>query len=980
MSSKDAPKVYKVFVSSTFLDNKERRKTVQEAITMAGMVWHGMEIFAASTRPTVKECLSYAGEADVLVGIIAHRYGWEPEGDKSITEMEYDAAKERLMFLIDKALPIIQDKDYDPEPGRWDKQKKLAAFKAKIDADQMPAFFNETTLSGKVLAALNKWRRQREKQPEEAGAAQPAKPCAPSDANLNDEISSYCQKAESLYENLPVAGFVTRLSVPIDIEGIYVPLRAMIDLRGLNEELFFDATHAEKCLKGCDSGLEIPLTEAFRQSEKRKKRGLVILGDPGSGKTTHLKRLLLWCLRNDPQTLGLSEGMLPVFLPLRELAKLDEGLDAFIQDQLANPHLKTPAGFGERLLMRGNLLFLLDGLDEVANLAHREKVAGWIVEALRANPSCRFVVTCRFAGYSPTVHLSEDFLEMHLRPLTNDQAERFIYNWYKIVEKGLAKDLEQAESIAIEKADRLITLLREPDFRMSRIFELARNPLLLTNICLVHRQRGGLPNKRARLYEECLDVMLELWRQAKGLKVEGAHARRRALQPAALWLHSVEGRTRAKASELAPHIEPILKKINCKGSSAEDFLRTIRDESGLLTGWDQEHYGFMHLGFQEYLAAREIRNRAFDDPSVLSELASHFGESWWQEVTLLLLALEEPSVFVLYMREVVKQPAFVTHAHFMDPCLDDAAETSEKPFMELLDTAPGRDPHLWERQVVALRIVERLKPEAVKELKPFLDQHPSPVIRRWIKGRMVQEAGDFITAERGGYKLVKVPGGAFQMGSPELEKWRDNEGPLHEVKISSFFMGLYPVTNQEYGEFLKENPDHREPEYWAERRFNQPRQPVVGVSWEDAKAYAAWAGLRLPTEAEWEYTCRAGSRARYYTGDKEKDLDRAGWYSKNSGNQLHPVGEKEPNGFGLYDMHGNVWEWVEDEWHKNYQGAPDDGSAWIDRTKGPARVVRGGSWINFARICRSAIRNNISPDFRNFFLGFRLSRSVALGT
>ncbi len=100
---------------------------------------------------------------------------------------------------------------------------------------------------------------------------------------------------------------------------------------------------------------------------------------------------------------------------------------------------------------------------------------------------------------------------------------------------------------------------------------------------------------------------------------------RRALQPAALWLHGEEGRTRAEVDELIPRIDPVLKAMNWPGGSARDFLHTIRDESGLLTGWDQEHYGFMHLGFQEYLAAREIRSRAFDDPGVLSELGAHFG-------------------------------------------------------------------------------------------------------------------------------------------------------------------------------------------------------------------------------------------------------------------------------------------------------------------------------------------------------------------
>ena len=169
-----------------------------------------------------------------------------------------------------------------------------------------------------------------------------------------EEIRAYCQKAESLHATLPVAGFVTQLKVPIDIEDIYIPLRAMLDLRGVAEETFADSYHAEKCLRDSKADLEISLPEAFRQCEARGRRGMVVLGDPGSGKTTHMKRLLLWCLRNGPETLGLPAGMLPVFLPLRELKNLDQGLDVFIQDQLASPHLKTPEGFGERLPDHGH--------------------------------------------------------------------------------------------------------------------------------------------------------------------------------------------------------------------------------------------------------------------------------------------------------------------------------------------------------------------------------------------------------------------------------------------------------------------------------------------------------------------------------------------------------------------------------------------------------------------------------------------------
>lgn len=148
--------------------------------------------------------------------------------------------------------------------------------------------------------------------------------------------------------------------------------------------------------------------------------------------------------------------------------------------------------FGRRLMARGNLLFLLDGLDEVADISRREEVSGWIEQALKDYPDCRFVVTCRFAGYSPSVRMDANFMEMHVRPLSEEEAEGFVRNWYIIVEKSLARDMEQAESVAREKADDLIEHLRLPDFRARWVFELTRNPLLLK------KEEQGLPLRNWR--------------------------------------------------------------------------------------------------------------------------------------------------------------------------------------------------------------------------------------------------------------------------------------------------------------------------------------------------------------------------------------------------------------------------------------------------------------------------------------------------
>ena len=218
-SSPTAPKSgkrypYNVFVSSTYLDNKERRRLVQEAITTAGMRWHGMELFAASTRPTVEECVRHVQESDVLVGIIARRYGWIPENSAtSITELEYDAAQDRLMFELDASQPFNEE-DFDPGPDRWDKQKKLDAFKQRIRKDQMPATFTETTLHGKVIDTLNKWREGREGSLEQPSPERSETPGRITHDDFDEEIRRYCRKAETLHARLPVAGFATQLKVP----------------------------------------------------------------------------------------------------------------------------------------------------------------------------------------------------------------------------------------------------------------------------------------------------------------------------------------------------------------------------------------------------------------------------------------------------------------------------------------------------------------------------------------------------------------------------------------------------------------------------------------------------------------------------------------------------------------------------------------------------------------------------------------------
>ena len=219
-------------------------------------------------------------------------------------------------------------------------------------------------------------------------------------------------------------------------------------------------------------------------------------------------------------------------------------------------------------------------------------------------------------------------------------------------------------------------------------------------------------------------------------------------------------------------------------------------------------------------------------------------------------------------------------------------------------------------------------------------------------------------------EMVGLPAGQFLMGSPDSDPdASDFEKPQHQVQVNSFAIGKYPVTQAQYQAVMGTNPSFFK---------NNPQNPVENVNWNDAQAFCQKLSqitgktYRLPTEAEWEYACRAGTTTRYYFGDDANQLEDYAWYDGNSGGKTHPVGQKKPNAWGLYDMSGNVWEWCEDNSHNNYIGAPKDGSAWLTNDN-DYHILRGGSWYDDPNSCRSAYRFDHYRRVSNFNLvGFRV--------
>ncbi len=732
------------------------------------------------------------------------------------------------------------------------------------------------------------------------------------------------------------------------INQLYIQLKTANKSRGDRSEMQV----ASRDQAGRDS---VDLESILEASAK-----LVIVGDPGSGKTTFLRKVALAAIEAflpDP-----DRKPFPILIRISELAEFlaqhkKAPSEAAAPDCIAEFLGLQSEKFNQQLsydyfrarLRSGPAILFLDGLDEAPSGDSRESIVRLFEAATRAfRSSCRFVVTTRPKSYEGTATLS-GFEAAEIEPLEQAAVQLFLTRWCDAL-------FPNSKS----SAKRHLAELEEALHAVPEIRRMARNPVMLTALAVVHWNEKRLPEQRAELYESVIKWLVRSRKHVEGRPSEYrclALLRRLAL---AMQEHP---KGRLVDAEKAWAAEQLAGEFPNGGAAAvRAFLDQEEIDSGVI-GSRGALVRFRHLTFQEYLAAHEISTWDVPDQlkfllvkGTLPDKRIYLPE--WREVVLLLSGLlcndgvSKVDRFVTgLLRKVPKNASLATKARCVG--LLGGIVNDLKPF----EYAPA-DARYKELLDEVLAIFEKDGADSV----PFAD--------RLEAANALGQAGD---PRLNGDNWIRIAGGTFLMGG--------DEGPKVEVAVEPFWIAKYPVTVAEYAKFV-DDEGYSNPEWWVEGRgFDEPERlapywwegqlarrnhPVIGISWFEAKAYCAWrGGVRLLLEKEWEFAARGEGGREHPWGDASPDKRLANYGGNVNGGDTTPVG-LYPHGAalsGVLDLAGNAWEWVE------------DAEVWEGKER--LRVLRGGSWVNVAGGLRCGARWVDRPGVSNYdVFGLRVAREV----
>jgi formylglycine-generating enzyme required for sulfatase activity len=740
------------------------------------------------------------------------------------------------------------------------------------------------------------------------------------------------------------------------------------------------------------------------------KEHISILGEFGTGKTwfTHHYAYQLMKKYIEAKDRGLKRPRLPLVVHLRDYAKALNS-ESLFSDFFFRKHEIPLPGYStfEQLNRMGKLLLIFDGFDEMADKLDRQKMINNFWELARVVvPGAKTILTCRTEHF-PNAREGRDLLSAELKAstanLTGDPPQ------FEMLELEMF-DVDQIREALLKRTNQrtVDVIMNHPE-----LLDLASRPVMLEFIleALPDIEAGNLIDL-SRIYLYAINAKLE--RDIKNERTFTSLADKLYFMCELSWEMLTTEKMSLNYRLFPDRLKNLFGPIVTEEKDLDHWHYDMMGNTLLIRN-DDGDYTPAHRSLLEFFVAFKIMAQMGLLPSDFTNLArsqsnidkhSRATDCMWssyfrREVDakgeirpippLGKFCPEDKEMTLASLGRMGE--AVLRFVHEMTN-VEEVRPYFHKLLSEIMVEfkAGNRDPQKEQdiiRFILNFRALSQ-EWEAQAEEGTF--------IRDFWEDQLEQEmetAGEKVKLETmrpstsGGesveIEMVQIPAGAFLMGD-------EVDGPIHRVEITKPFMiAAVPVTQALYQAVADSNPSH----------FQGDHLPVENINWFEALQFCndlskmldldlayriegelvEWdqesVGFRLPTEAEWEYTCRAGTTTRFACGDLESDLETMGWYKQNSGDKTHPMKGKLPNAWGLYDMHGNVREWVWDLYGKYPGGLAVDP---VGQERGASRVMRGGSWGLYALRCRSAFRGYYSPGYRGFSIGFRLARSVALGS